>query len=319
MTTMSPRSIVLAAMLALSVGVASTPPASAQVTDCTGQPDGTSCNDGNACDGTDTCKAGGCVGSMIVDDGVQVARLAPATAVISWSPAPGATGSDVVRGLVSALPMSPTDAGETLLVRNTISTSVQDATVPQPGAAFWYLVRGRTSCGGGPWGFETRNGTSTERQPREGCVVNTNASPRYFDLELALGNPQPTVTDIGTCLVWEKKSRPGETAIHDAGVEGTWDTVNGAWIASVNAEAFAGKTDWRVPSLAELRSIVESGHGSPTINPIFGLCQVNIYWTSEKDPLDPQKACGVDFGGGFNSLVPTGFNFPFVRAVRGGP
>jgi hypothetical protein len=128
------------------------PPAVAKVAaDCTGQPDGASCDDGNGCDGTDTCSAGGCAGSMIADDGLRLDRLSPgsSTAVITWNLAPGATGTDLIRGLVSALAASPTDVGESLLVRNSGSTNDQDAAVPAPGACYWYLVRGRTACGGG--------------------------------------------------------------------------------------------------------------------------------------------------------------------------
>jgi Protein of unknown function (DUF1566) len=282
-------------------------------------PDGTACDDGNVCDGTDTCTAGGCAGTMIVDDGVQLTRPAPGdpTAVISWNPASGATGSDVVRGLVSALPASPIDAGETLLVRSTDSTNYQDATVPLPGACFWYLVRGRTSCGGGPWGFETRNvAATTQRQPREGCVVNVNASPQYFDNGRSLGDPEPTVTDIHTCVVWEKKSQPGETAIHSVlGIYGL-GIANGSWISSVNAEDFAGHSDWKVSSFRELDQIVDLRY-LPSIDPIFGPTAAGAYWTSTFDDYDPSYAWFVDFYDGYTRIDDDGDRY--VRAVRGGP
>jgi hypothetical protein len=282
-------------------------------------PDGTACDDGNACDGADTCIAGGCAGTMIVDDGVQLTRLAPgdSTAVISWNPAPGATGSDVIRGLVSALPASPMDAGETVLVQSTGSTTYQDAAVPAPGACFWYLLRGRTSCGGGPWGFQTRNvAATTQRQPRDGCVVNVNASPQFFDNARALGNPEPTVTDIHTCLEWEKKDQPGETDIHSATGFYDLDTANGSWISSVNTEVFAGHSDWRLSSFRELDEIVDLRY-QPTIDPIFGPTRFNDYWTSTYHHDYPGNVWYVNFGDGY-----TGFNDEgerYVRAVRGGP
>jgi hypothetical protein len=300
-----------------------TPAVNAQVIDCTGQLDGTSCDDGNGCDGADTCTAGGCAGTMIVDDGVQLTRLAPGdpTVVISWNPAPGATGSDVVRGMVSALPASPTDAGETLLVRNTGSANYQDSTVPAPGAAFWYLVRGRTSCGGGPWGFQTTNGVaSVERQPREGCVVNVNASPRYVDHGL-------TVTDLQTCLEWEKKSQSGES-IHLVGYTSNWFTANGSWLSTVNAENFAGHSDWRVPTSAgqggfptgqpaELESIVDRVY-FPSIDPIFGPTASDSYWSSSTYAAYPYDAWFLGFAGG-SLYAATKYTPHYVRAVRGGP
>lgn len=299
------------------------PAALSQVTNCTEQPDGTACDDGNPCDGADTCTAGGCAGSTIVDDGVRLARLAPGdpTAVISWNLPPDATSSDIVRGLVSALPVSPTDTGEILLVQNSGSTSYQDSTVPAPDTCFWYLVRGRTACGGGPWGFQTQNGVATaQRQPHEGCVVDVNASARYLDRGL-------TVTDFKTCLEWEKKSQPGESAIHDVGNIYDWSTANGVWISSVNAESFAARTDWRVPTIAgccgystgkraELESIVDVSY-FPTIDPIFGLTSVGNYWSSSVFGLF-SWAGYVNFYFGEVGQFSRSSSY-YVRAVRGGP
>jgi hypothetical protein len=257
---------------------------------------------------------------MIVDDGVQLARLAPGdpTAVISWNTAPGSTGSDVVRGLVSALPASPLDVGETLLARSTSSSTYQDATVPPPGECFWYLVRGRTSCGGGPWGFGTQNVVATtQRQPREGCVVNVNASPQYFDHALSPGDPEPTVTDITTCLEWEKKVQPGEPSIHSVVNDYDWGTANGSWISSVNAEYFAGRSDWRVPSFEELDSIVDRLL-RPSINPVFGRTQSDCYWSSSLREDYPDYYWCVNFSNG-DPLILYDDDLLYVRAVRGGP
>jgi len=283
---------------------------------------GNACEDGNACTTADTCTAGGCAG-MLVDDGVRIGRLASGdpTAVISWNLAPGATGSDVVRGLVSGLPVGPTDAGETVLVRDTGSTTYQDPTVPAPGGGFWYLVRGRTACGGGPWGFQGRNGVATtQRQPREGCVVNVDASPRYVDHGL-------TVTDFRTCLEWEKKTPSGESALH--GVYQTLDWHAAVdWIDSVNAEGFAGRSDWRLPTsagygsqstqlAAELESIVDHSY-SPVIDPIFGPTAAGFYWSSSATPVNINFYWGVDFYDGEVDFeyYPELYS---VRAVRGDP
>jgi hypothetical protein len=300
-----------------------TPPADAQVTDCTLQPDGTACDDGNSCDGTDTCSAGGCAGSMIADDGLRIDPLAPGswTSVISWNLPPGATGSDVLRGTLSALPIGPTDTGETPLAKNlTGSTSFQDTSVPNPGTGYWYLVRGRTSCGGGPWGFQTTNAQATiARQPHEGCVVNVNASPRFLDRGL-------TITDFTTCLEWEKKSQPGESALHGAYNYYSWDTAKGSWIGSVNAERFAGHSDWRLPSeeghndgssFNELDSIIDDGV-RPSIDPIFGPTAAYPTWSSSFFGDYPTYAWIVDF---YYGTVNNSYDddTDAVRAVRGGP
>jgi hypothetical protein len=67
---------------------------------------------------------------------------------LDWSPEPLATSYDVVRGLLSALPVGPGGDDEVCLA--TSGTSVLDATVPDPRAGFFYLVRGRNACGPAP-------------------------------------------------------------------------------------------------------------------------------------------------------------------------
>jgi hypothetical protein len=145
--------------------------------------------------------------------------------------------------------------------------------------------------------------------------VNVNASPQYFDNARALGNPEPTVTDIHTCLEWEKKSQPGETAIHE--VLGLYevDVANGSWISSVNAEVFAGHSDWRVPSFGELNDIVDLRY-QPAVDPIFGPTRESDYWTSTLT-IYPGYLWFVNFGNGYTSFDDEGDRY--VRAVRGGP
>jgi hypothetical protein len=319
-------------------------------------PDGTACDDSNVCTQTSTCLAGACMGSnptsgnacddgnpcttggtctqggcatMLVDDGVRISRPAPGdpTADISWNLAPGAMGSDVLRGLIGGLPVNPTDAGEIILVRNTNSTTYEDPTVPEPGTGFWYLVRGRTSCGGGSWGFELHNGVAaTQREPREGCVVNVNATPRYADQGL-------TILDFQTCLQWEKKSQPGESAIHSVFYV---DDYLGAleWLDEVNAEGFAGYSDWRLPTSAgsstnptpdpaEIESIADLSY-YPTIHPIFGPTADIFYWSNSVWSQNMRFCWGVDFHNGqldvqYQEDFP-GFPEDFaMRAVRGDP
>ena len=297
-------------------------PLFADVTDCTGHFDGEPCDDGNPCTVADQCASGECVGYPLVGDSLRVDRPAPGdpTGVISWTLSnPG--GSDLVRGLVSALPVSPTDVGETLLVKNTSALTYQDFTIPPPGGCYWYLVRWRGSCGGGSWGYQTQNGVATTpRQPHESCVVNVHASPRYVDHGL-------TITDLATCLEWEKKGQPGESALHDVG--NTYAQGYGQqWSINLNDEHFAGRTDWRLPTsagccgtptgqAAELESIVDGTH-HPTIDPIFGPTMASRYWTSS-------TRADIDFWGWTVNFDSGGaYSGPgtcpwYMRAVRGGP
>jgi hypothetical protein len=143
-----------------------------------------------------------------------------------------------------------------------------------------------------------------------------------------------TVTDFRTCLEWEKKNQPGESALHDESL--TFDIFGALdWLGLVNwGEHFAGHTDWRLPTsagnqdhptgdAAELESIVDYAH-VPAIDPIFGPTEENFYWTSSRYAVHPDFLWGVDFTRGiltiqYQQFFP-GFWLPYpARAVRGEP
>src|SRR5262245_65459894 len=68
--------------------------------------------------------------------------------------------------------------------------------------------------------------------------------------------------------MWEKKSRDG--SIHDVGVGYTWDNAFAVHIAGLNAGAgFAGHTDWRLPNVKELQSIVNYETRNPAVAAAF--------------------------------------------------
>jgi len=110
-----------------------------------------------------------------------------------------------------------------------------------------------------------------------------------------------------------------------------WD-----WVNQVNAAAFAGHGDWRLPTSAgccgsptgepeELAALLDGGApgcggGSPCIDQIFGPTVANTYWSASTNSSNPSRAWYFTF------LPPTGgvgdwvknFNAVWVRAVRPG-
>jgi hypothetical protein len=80
----------------------------------------------------------------------------------------------------------------------------------------------------------------------------------------------------------------------------------------------AGHTDWRLPNLRELRTIVEYGARVPAIDPVFQAIP-EVYWTSSSYNADFTHAWTVGFQSGEGNAHEDKVDpFP-VRAVRNAP
>jgi len=137
-----------------------------------------------------------------------------------------------------------------------------------------------------------------------------------------------TVTDNLSGLIWEKKTDDGSD--HDWDDLRTWgsssdgDSTNAdgtaftQFLVNLNNAGFAGADDWRLPTLAELQTLVSGPYPcSPCIDPIVGLTQAGFYWTATPLASDPGYAWAVSFVVGsanFNNATA----LYYARAVRGG-
>jgi hypothetical protein len=158
----------------------------------------------------------------------------------------------------------------------------------------------------------------------QGRGAGPAASPagRFVD------NGDETITDTMTGLMWEKKTTAvgsGTNSLDARDVDNkfTWeyamndyvDRLNGRLIAFATDTAFARHTDWRIPTMQELQTIVEPA--SPgRINPAFGPNAPASYWTSSRRLLGPTA---VPWYVGFGTDIPVYVGQPFsfhVRAVR---
>jgi chitodextrinase len=118
-------------------------------------------------------------------------------------------------------------------------------------------------------------------------------------------NADGTVTDNVTGLVWQQQ---------DDDVIRIWEQA----ITYCEGLSLAGSTDWRLPNINELRSIVDYGTSSPAINgTYFPGTDSSYYWSSTTYANFTSSAWYVDFGGG-NVDYGSKSYYPDVRCVRGG-
>lgn len=178
------------------------------------------------------------------------------------------------------------------------------------------------------------------------CTDAVQPQPRFVD------NGDGTITDNQTGLMWEKKTGTLGNAVlcldppdcpnpHDVTNAYTWtniftpgDTtpdgslftnflqrINTALGTStdgvtVKDVCFAGHCDWRIPNVAELKTIPNCGASGPCIDPIFGPAQASIYWSSTTDAAHSFQVWTVSPDGVGVTTSSKG-GVMFARAVRG--
>ena len=147
------------------------------------------------------------------------------------------------------------------------------------------------------------------------------------------------VKDNVTGLIWEAKTNmdgvQNYNDPHDADNTYTWYDSNPAtnggyagtpgegtdtedFINALNSAHFGGYSDWRLPTINELDSIVNNDIYNPAINTTYFPNTVSSdYWSSTTYAPNTFVAWGVYFGYGNDSPSAKDDSY-YVRAVRGG-
>jgi len=128
------------------------------------------------------------------------------------------------------------------------------------------------------------------------------------------------VRDNVTGLIWEVKTDVG--TIHNNGDEYNWYDAQDYFIDTINSQNFGGNSDWRLPTIKELSTIVDSSisYPGPLINlAYFPNTQTPAYLSSTTYASNPNFAWAIVFTNGIVSEGDKSISFfSYVRAVRGG-
>ena len=137
----------------------------------------------------------------------------------------------------------------------------------------------------------------------------TWAAPRYTD------NVNGTITDNNSGLLWCSDANLLATvnpSFDTDGVAGdglvTWQNALD-YVKKLNAEAYLGFRDWRLPNINELASLVDLSKANPSLPAGYPFVKVQgansgVYWSSTTDTNSPNESWVVALeGGGIRSSV----------------
>lgn len=142
-------------------------------------------------------------------------------------------------------------------------------------------------------------------------IAATAPASRFTD------NGDGTVTDQATRLQWKRCSE-GQTW---SGGTCTGRLISYRWqqaLQHADTAIDAGKSDWRLPNIKELTSIVEEACIRPAIDlSVFPAAPDDGYWSSSPAAAIPDKAWRTNFY--YGDIQPYGKGYDSrVRLVRGG-
>ncbi len=128
---------------------------------------------------------------------------------------------------------------------------------------------------------------------------------------------QPVVADAVTGLTWQGCAA-GQSG-PDCSIGGATSQVWNDAVSYCDALDWGGYTDWRLPDVKELYSIVDTRRTFPSTDPAaFPQTPLSYFWSSSSYAADPSSAWGVAFDNGYVGNVDKD-NGKYVRCVRSGP
>jgi hypothetical protein len=185
-----------------------------------------------------------------------------------------------------------------------------------------------------------------DAEAREGLLVKLGSGPAGFDFAKLDANGDPVtlsstewscVVDNFSGLIWEVKVDDAADPRHHAhtytwyrpdpndngGLAGTADgglcvgsaCDTAAYVDAINAQALCGGDNWRVPTRAELATLVHAGARSPAVAVEFFPWAGGATWTVTPMAAQPDSAWHVNFDDGRIDVALKNSALP-VRLVR---
>ncbi len=180
------------------------------------------------------------------------------------------------------------DTGQTKCYNNE-----EEITCPQPGQPFY----------GQDAQYQPRLPRSYTKLGHGGVVLADNA------LHVDDGGQWMMTKDNVTGLIWELKTNANKDETY------TWQDAQDVFIPGLNYANFGGFSDWRMPSVTELSSLVNAA-GPPWIDTAWFPKNVSsLYWPSTTYVRIIDSAFRISFDGGFVGYANKSSTY-YVRAVR---
>lgn len=146
------------------------------------------------------------------------------------------------------------------------------------------------------------------------CVANVQ--PRTPTANFVISG-NGTVTDRTTGLIWDQCvwGNSGSACAQGAAATMTWQSALGL-AATANGAVYKGYSDWRLPNVKELLSIVDTCRASPSINgQSFPNTISNFFWSGSPDASSSDFAWIVAFTVGYSNIRFRN-DVNYVRLVR---
>lgn len=171
---------------------------------------------------------------------------------------------------------------------------------------FWLAIGFGLSVSGWAWSAQTCN---TNMNP----TTATNA----FEVDATSG----TVTHLKSQLVWSLCAQ-GQTwtgtACSGTATSFTWSQALSEAQAVNSGGGLAGQSDWRLPNVKELGSLVELSCVHPAVNlDVFGQFASGIYWSATPHAVNVGESWAIHFDTGAD-LGRSRSDTAYVWLVRGG-